>query len=181
MYKYKISISFPIFASLVTALFLTTGCKKDQETEQEIITTVEVHLTGTGFDKKFYWNDPDGDGGAAPVIDAIKIAPNTANLRCHIRVYDRSKTPEIDITEEIEAESNDHLFVYNVTGANLTVAYDDKDENNQNVGLITKWSSAAASSGKIRIRLFHEPADKNNLSAPGGEVDFDIEMPVVIE
>jgi hypothetical protein len=181
MFKYKIGISLAIFASMATALFLTTGCKKDKETAEENITTVEVHLTGAGFDKKFYWNDPDGDGGAAPVIDPIKIAPNVTNLRCHLHVYDRSKTPEIDITEEIEAESNDHLFVFTTTGANLTVAYDDKDQNNQNFGLITKWASGAASKGKIRIRLFHEPTDKNNTNAPGGEVDFDIEMPVTIE
>ena len=167
---------------LLLALLAFAGCKKDTTTEQENITRVVVHLTGSGgFDQEFEWSDPDGGDISNATIDPIVIPATAGNtLQCHIHVYDDTKTPTEDLTEEIEAEKNVHLLVYNVTGANVGVAYDDTDDNGKHLGIETVWTKGAASTGSVNIKLYHEPTDKDNLNAPGGEVDFDVTFPIEV-
>lgn len=175
----------PLFVLLATTSFFFTACNDDDDdgTAQENITTVQVHLVGPGFDQEFEWNDLDGVGGNNPVIDTIVVPANSGlgDIVSHVHVYDRSKTPEVDITEEIEAESLDHLITYAFTSANVNIAYDDIDGNGKPLGLKTIWISTGASSGSLRIILYHEPSNKDNLSDPGGEVDFDVTFPVKIQ
>lgn len=175
-----------IFRTLLLTLACSlaiTACKEDPETAPENITKVEVHLTGAnGFDQEFIWTDPDGGDASNAFVDPIIIPASAgSSLHCHVHVYDGTKTPEQDLTGDIEEESDVHLFVYEVTGANIGVAYDDTDKNGNNFGLETAWTKGATSSGIINIKLFHEPTDKDNLNAPGGEVDFDVTFPVAVE
>ena len=156
---------------------LIAGCKKDSAgTAQEVITRVVVHLTGVGsiFDAEFEAEDPDGDG-IWNTIPAINIPANTV-FDAHIHVYDSNGA----IDDEIEAESDKHLFTYKVTGANLTVSDRNTDGNGDPFGVDSRWTTAAVSSGTVQIRLIHEPTDKN-AADPGGEVDFDVTFPVAIQ
>ncbi|MCC6412648.1 MAG: hypothetical protein IT270_13375 [Saprospiraceae bacterium] len=173
----------PLFVLLATAGIFFTACNNDDDdgTAQENITTIQVHLTGAGIDQEFEWNDLDGIGGNNPVIDTIVVPANTGDIFSHIHVYDRSKTPEVDITDEIEAESLEHLITYAVAGANVNIAYDDTDSNGKPLGIKSIWTSTGASNGTLRIILYHEPSNKDNLSDPGGEVDFDVTFPVRIQ
>jgi hypothetical protein len=174
----------PLLALLLAGTSLFTACNKDDdddETAQENITSVVVHLTGNGLDQEFEWSDVDGPGGNNPVIDTIVVPANATNLDCHIHVYDRSQTPNIDITEEIEEESKEHFLTYAVTGANLSIAYNDTDGNGKPLGIKSLWTSTGASTGTVRIILYHEPSNKDNPSDPGGEVDFDVTFPVRIQ
>jgi hypothetical protein len=168
-----------IFLALAGMLLFANACKKDPQTAEENITTIEVHITGAGFDKKFFWNDTDGDG-VANTIDSIVIPPNVSNLKGHLHVYDRSVTPEIDITEEIEEENKEHLFVYNVNLSNLVIKDLNTDADGKPFGITSVWATQAAGTGTVNIKLYHEPTDKNNAANPGGEVDFDVTFPVVI-
>ncbi|MCC6280244.1 MAG: hypothetical protein IT262_06585 [Saprospiraceae bacterium] len=181
MFNSKIALRTLLFSLLATGLMIG-GCKKDEETVQENITRVQVHLTGAnGFDQEFEWSDPDGGDASNATVETIVIPASAGtNIHCHLHVYDDTKTPVEDLTEEIEAESDVHLFVFNVTGANIGVAYDDTDSNGKKVGIESLWTKGAASTGSINIKLYHEPTDKDNLSAPGGEVDFDVDFPVTV-
>ena len=172
---------FVLFATTSSLFFAACDNNDDDETEQENITTVQVHLVGAGIDQEFEWSDLDGPGGNNPVIDTIVVPAMTSDISSHIHVYDRSKTPEVDITEEIEEESLEHLFTYAITGANVSITYDDTDANGKPLGIKTIWTSFGASTGTIRIILFHEPSNKDNLSDPGGEADFDVTFPVKIQ
>lgn len=178
IFKFSIKNSIVLLSILALA---TAGCNKQDDSESEVITTIQLKLTGTGISKTFTWNDADGDGGNDPVIESVELPANTANIACEITVLNRSVTPEKNINTEIAAESNVHLFTYAVDKANLTVAYDDKDGNGKNFGLKTKWTTAAASTGTLNVKLFHEPGDKDNTSAPGGDEDFNIVFPVVVK
>ncbi len=188
MFNFLMTSRFRNATPMVAALLLMcaslffTACRNDEEeTVEENITTVEVHLTGPGFDKKFFYNDLDGDGGAAPTIDKIQMPPLTGSIKCHVHVYDRSKTPNVDITEEIETESNEHLFTYAISGAKFTIANLDKDRNGKPFGLTSVWQTDQPSTGTVNIKLYHEPTNKDNSAAPGGEVDFDVTFPVEIK
>lgn len=178
----KITLRTLLFTLLLSGLAVA-GCKKDPETVQENITRIQVHLTGAnGFDQEFEWSDPDGGDASNATVETIVIPASAgATIHCHLHVYDDTKTPAEDLTEEIEEESADHLFVFNVTGANIGVAYDDTDSNGKKVGIESVWTKGAASTGSINIKLYHEPTDKDNLNAPGGEVDFDVSFPVTVQ
>ena len=176
------NITKMLLLALAGTLILN-ACKKDEGTSQESITRVEVHLTGAnGFDEEFTWSDPDGGDVSNAFIDPIIIPASAgSSLHCHVHVYDDTKTPAQDLTEDIENESNVHLFVYKVTGANVGIAYDDTDKNGKNFGIETVWTKGNTSSGLLNVKLYHEPTDKSNLNTPGGEVDFDVNFPVVVE
>ena len=174
--------SIKLFGLLFLALTLvTTACKKDEETEEELITTIVLHLVASdgSLDQEFEWNDLDGDGGTAPTIDNIRL---TAGLTytCHVEVYNRLETPEEDVTVEIMDESAEHLFVYTPSGADLTVVSTDTDSNGDVFGLMTTWTAGAASTGSINVVLKHEPDKTATDPGSTGETDFDIVFPVEI-
>jgi hypothetical protein len=174
----------PFFLLILGAgVLLTAGCKKDEKgTEQETITTIVLHFTGAGLDQEFEWSDTDGDGGNAPNIQEIVLPALSTNINCHVYVYDKSKNPVADITEEIEEESNEHLLVYRPDAAlGVTWNYNDTDGNGKPLGVQTRWNTTAPATGKLRVTLYHEPGTKDDLNNPGGEVDFDVEFPVKIQ
>jgi len=178
MFNTKVRIQNLLLLAAASATLFVAGCKKDDEgTEQEQITKVIVHLTGTGgstFNEEFEAEDPDGDG-VWNTIPSLVIPVNTV-FDVHIHVYDGDE----EIDDELIAEKEEHLFVYKVTGANLTVSDRDTDSNGEPFGIDSKWTTTSASVGTVQIQLVHEPTDKNALD-PGGEVDFDVTLPVRIQ
>ncbi|MEY3194219.1 MAG: hypothetical protein RIQ78_316 [Bacteroidota bacterium] len=168
-----------LLLAATTSVF-TTACKKDKATENEVITKVVVHLTGTGssFDTEFEAEDADGDG-VFNTIDSIKIPINTVfNSRIH--VYDETKSPVVDISEEIEVENTAHLFIIQSFVAGLLISNLNTDDNGAPFGLESTWTTTDASTGSVQIRLYHEPTDKT-AADPGGDVDFDIVFPVKVQ
>ncbi len=179
--KIKVS-SFASLALMLSVLFALGGCEKHDHTEQENITTIKLLVTGPGFDEVFTWNDADGPGGNAPVIDEIVLPASTTGLQCAIVVSDESQSPAVDYTSEISAENEAHLFTWTVTGgASLTITGADQDSSGKPFSQITNWVTGQASTGFLNVKLYHEPADKTNSANPGGEVDFDIAFPVKIQ
>jgi len=170
------------FAILFVALFLTPGCKKDSSTQQENITKIIVHLTGSGgFDQEFAWSDPDGGDTGNASIDEIVIPAGTTDIKSRMRVLDESQSPVVDVSTEIEEESADHLFIYKLSGLAVSkIDYDDVDSNGKLFGLVTKWT-AGTGTGTVNIALHHLPTTKDNLLSPGGEIDFDVTFPVKVQ
>lgn len=178
MFSTKLRTQNLLLLVAASVICCIAGCKKDDTgTEQEQITKVVVHLTGTGgstFDEEFEAEDPDGDG-VWNTIPSLDIPANTV-FDAHIHVYDGAQ----EMDDEIEAESTEHLFVYKVTGANLTIGDLSTDSNGAAFGIDTKWTTAAASTGTVKIQLIHEPTSKNTAD-PGGEVDFEVTFPVEVQ
>jgi len=178
---------------------MTTACKKKDDkvspgpgggppNEQELITTVKLHLYSTDGTEHlhFTWRDLDGPGGNPPVIDWDTLsAGKTYNVG--IELWDESKTPAEDITEEIEDEGDEHQFFFKVEGVTLTVSYDDTDDDGKPIGLKTVWTAGGAGTGTINIVLRHEP-DKDapgvaagDITNAGGDTDVEVTFPLVIE
>jgi hypothetical protein len=183
----KMKYLIPILA-LSVAL---TACEKDdnevttptpEENEEELITSLEVHLyrlDGTGDTSVFAFRDLDGAGGAEPVgFDTIFIQNNTA-YGCFLKVLNESSNPAEDITLEIEEENTDHLFCFSAVGVALTVDRTDTDGTFE-VGLESAWSAGAAGSGSLLIELKHQPGIKDGTCEPG-ETDIAVEFPVTIQ
>ncbi|MCS6929399.1 MAG: hypothetical protein NZM43_07900 [Saprospiraceae bacterium] len=170
-----------LFCFIASALI--TACKKEDDTENEVITTVVVQLKSTdgSIDRRFTWNDPDGDGGLPPTVEDIILARNK-EYDAQVYFYDRSKSPEVNVTPEIERESDDHLLVYRINGAlQLTITPTDADTKGRPFRLKTRWTTKGASTGSVLITLRHNPNKLLSNPDETGSVDAEVEFPVRIQ
>ena len=180
----KLSVLF--FVAFVAQSSLYTSCTKKDDTpdeEQELITTLKIvatNSTNAADVRTFVFKDTDGAGGNEPSIDNIALAANEV-YNVAIEVLDESKTPAENITAEIAEEKNDHqLFFVPSVGLNLTNTYQDADDNNLPVGLATKFTTGAVSTGILTVTLKHQPGTKNNNIATG-ETDVQVNFSTVIQ
>jgi len=174
---------------LVTATAIALGfssCKKDKDLpevdENELITTVSLRFTNKANAadvKTFTFKDIDGPSGASPIIDEIVLSPNASYDMEVASVLNEAETPAEDIREEIEEESDEHLFVYKPVG-NLTINATDKDVNNLPIGLKASATTGAAGTGTLRMILRHQPDSKDGSETPGSS-DLDISFNLKIQ
>lgn len=176
------------------ASLLFTACKKEEvnnpePVEQELITTVRLIVTNnSGFNKTFNYKVENGFGGTQGniTIDDIVLAPNTG-YDVAVEVWDESKTPADNITEEVIAESHHHLFLFEshpATGAgSLTFINGSKDDEGAPFNQAIKVNTGAAGIGSLTVTLKHEPTNKNatNADLAGGETDAEAVFPVMIQ
>lgn len=172
-------------------IMLVSACKKDDNNvyspnpinEEELITTVSLSFNSNAFPTLpivYNYRDIDGIGGLPPSIDTIKLNSNL-NYMLNVMFLDESKTPTVDITEEVAEEANDHLVVFETDTNYLKINITDLDTNTPAlpIGLSSTITSKAKGTTTLRIRLKHQPGIKNgdpNL----GETDVDVVYPVVI-
>lgn len=171
-----------VFATVISVLMLTScDPEQDNQNEQEIITTLRVTATPqpSGTPLVYELSDPDGDGGNSPVTDTIYLAAGvTYNVA--LEILNESVTPTDTITHEIEEEGVDHQFFFIATGVNVTTAYNDVDLNGNPIGLESVWTTGAASTGTLEIRLKHQPGIKDG-NITTGETDIQAVFPAIIQ
>ncbi len=185
------NVKISVVLLLMTSAVLTSCRRTDNPAdakEQEKITTVKLKLTPTtgGAPVEATWRDLDGPGGNAPQITALNLRAGVS-YNGEIEFKDESKNPPEDKTEEIEKEGDEHLISYIVGGnatGRLTITRADRDKNGLEVGLKyrTTVSAGPATSGTLRIVLYHytAPARKTSALAPSNEIDIDATFPVNI-
>ncbi|WP_420319198.1 hypothetical protein [Ekhidna sp.] len=161
-----------------------------EENEEEVIDRVTLTFTPDdgGTTVVATATDPDGEGVENFETQTINLAINTSyDLAISIENTQEGE----NITEEIEAEAEEHMFFFsftdgifsdpsgngNIADREGTVNYDDYDTNDNPVGLSTTWFTAGASpgDGEFRILLKHQPDVKSATSTSNdGETDIDI-------
>lgn len=179
---------------LILLLLLTVfACGDDDDpiipNEEEIITDLVYVLTpaDSGATVTMSFSDPDGDGAQGATItvsDSLRTNTTYTGVLALANASDPAN-PE-NVTAEIIAEDEDHLFFFVPTGGlDATVSYQDADSNGNPVGILTEVRTGDASTGSLRIILRHEP-DKSagaTISDPtgaGGETDIEVTFPVSI-
>jgi hypothetical protein len=182
-------MKFFLIAVLSVALF--SACKKDKNdpnnpndpNEEELITTVGLYFSdifGVTPSATFTFSDPDGPGGNPPtVFDTIVLRANTV-YRLSLELLDESKNPVEDITEEILAEADEHLFCFEVNGANITIVRTDTDGMYE-VGLESLWTVGTAGNGTLTLTLKHQPDGLKDGTCDPGETDVELEFQVVVQ
>ena len=181
---------------LIIALAITSCEDDDPEKEDvpELITKATLRFTpaGPGTEVTVTATDPDGEGVQDIVVDGpINLAAATS-YTLSIELINELAEPtdeEYNITEEVEEEGDEHMFFFSWTNnvfsdptgnGNLdnradAVNYLDEDENELPLGLMTFWTSGAASSGSFNVVLKHQPDLKSDTSdANTGETDLDV-------
>ncbi|MEO8704489.1 MAG: hypothetical protein ABI867_30830 [Kofleriaceae bacterium] len=147
---------------------VTAACGGDDggtPDDNEVITTVALELTPVGGTvTTFEFDDADGPGGSAPVIDPITLAPG--NYTLGVRFINRLEDPPEEITDEVNDENDQHQLFFTGTavdgpasnhpGAPLAQAYSDTDVNGIPVGLANAIV-ATAGTGTLTVTLRHMP------------------------
>lgn len=164
------------YLPFVLFLLLATSCGDDDgpaiENEEEIITELVYTLTPTGSTTgrvQLVFNDPDGDGGVAPIQQVTGPLIAGTTYQGTLTITNRSDpSVTVDVADEIRDEAEDHLFFYVADqGLDVTVSYSDADANGAPLGLETVLTTGGASTGTLALILRHEP-DKG---APGISID----------
>jgi hypothetical protein len=171
-------------------LALSFSCKKDDvipEDDNELITTVE--LTFTDVNKKsstFSFQDKDGDAKTSPEkFDKITLDKNM-EYSLNIQIYDETKNPRKDITEEIKVEGDVHLFIYKIDPVSLiSFKIVDLDKNGLGIGLKSSVKSQNVPGiGKFNLILKHQPPVNGkvvkNGNEAGGSTDIDLVFDLII-
>lgn len=198
-----------IAASLFTLATLTlaaTGCGEDADNgnENEVITTVTLTFTPSagGAPIAAKVDDPDGDGGNAPTVEPINLAPGMYDLA--VKFENRLAKPPQDITTEVRDEAAEHQVFFtgtavtgpssNTAGAPLMQAYADMDTKGLPLGLANKVT-ASAGMGTLTVTLRHMPPVNNmpvksatvadtvrsgGFAAIGGSTDAQVNFPVTV-
>jgi hypothetical protein len=179
--------------------FLTSGmilasCSDDdvpaEENEEEVIDFVTLTFTpqGGGTAVIASATDPDGEGAADFTIETIDLAASTSYT---LTLTIENSAEGENITEEIEEESDEHMFFFaftadifsdptgngNVDNRMDDVNYNDQDMNGQPLGLTTSWttSNVISSDNDFRVVLKHQPGFKSATSTSNdGESDIDL-------
>jgi hypothetical protein len=151
--------------------------------ETELISRVTLVMTdGTSTITSFI-DDADGNGPGAPSAQSGAIALVAGRAYTGSILFEnRLETPAENITEEVEAESDEHRVYYIVTGQGLTVETFDTDESGRPLGLSYGFVPSAAGSGTLRVVLCHyDDAPKVGTSTScQGETDIDVSFAYTI-
>ena len=177
---------------LMTAI-LFMACKRDEDIhptdDNELITRVELKFTDITAKSSitYTFQDLDGDPRTAPEKFDKIVLNKGVTYSLAIGVYDDTKFPVKDITEEIQDESDVHLFVFKTTPASLlTTTLLDKDQNGLPIGLSSSvLTQSTAGTGKLNLLLKHQP-ELNGVRVKtgqeaGGSTDIDLTFDVEVK
>jgi hypothetical protein len=186
-------------------IMLLAGCGEDEPKKEdvpELITKATLTFTplGSGDAVVVTATDPDGIGTQDLIVDGTLSLSANKNYTLSIQLVNALVDPqaeEYDITAEVEAEADEHMFFFewtnnafslpagngNLDNRNDPVNYLDEDVNGLPLGLKTSWlTNITASSGVFRMVLKHQPELKTTTSGSSvGETDLDISFPLTVQ
>lgn len=181
--------------------------------ETEVISRVKLTFTpqAGGDPVVAVFDDPDGDGGASGMAEAITL-PDGATFELAVAFVNGIVDPPEDITVEVEQECEEHQVLISgsaVSGpasdsstALVEHAYADRESDYADnvvgedlpVGVRNTVTTRAPGTGELRVMLRHMPPvagkpqkspDVAELAAMGrplpGEVDADVTFELTVE
>ena len=181
-----------LFFSSIFVLLFASSCKDDEipdvPVQPELITTLTYTLTpeGGGDAVVLSFQDLDDDGPIVPVIQNGTLQ-NNVTYNGELTFLNESIDPIENITEEVEAEDEEHQVFFAPNNDFLAVVYDDIDSENNPVGLSSKLTTSQTGTTDLTITLRHEPnkAGENvsagDITNAGGETDIEVTFNVEIE
>lgn len=166
-----------------------SGCKGDDcepgedchVHDQELITRLQVQITDSASGTLVAsptFDDADGAGGNPPTIDSIQIMSNTT-YNVALKVFAQHGDHSDEITSEILAEGDEHLFCFTASGVAVTIVRTDSDGVYE-IGLASRWRSSAAGQGNLRITLKHQAGGIKDGTCTPGDTDIEVDFPLEV-
>jgi hypothetical protein len=191
---------FQIFSKVLLSLIIVAqSCNTDdpkKEDAPELITKATLTFTPAdgGNPVTVSASDPDGEGVQDLAAEgSIALAAGKTYELSITMINELAAVGEdgYDITEEVEEEGAEHLFLFswsnnifssptgngNIDNRSDEVNYTDTDSKNLPIGLNTSWTTPQTGgvSGSFRVVLKHQPGIKTQTSGINiGETDMDI-------
>lgn len=197
---------------LAAFMLLLAGCNDNdpqKEDVPELITKSTLTFTPSDGSAAVVVSatDPDGEGVKDLTVDGpINLASNKTYKLSIALINSLAATtePEYNITAEVEAEGDEHLFFFAWTNnvfadpagngnidkrsdpVNYTGAPNSIDSNGRPLGLTTTWKTALTTGGSVtgtfRVLLKHQPDLKSDTSdSSTGETDLDITFTINVQ
>ena len=179
------------FYASMALLFVTASCDKGDDitpepvNEEEVITTLTVTLTpasGTAIVLKSF--DDDGDGPNSPELTVSGSLVTNTVYSGAIELLNELESPAEDITDEVNEESDEHQFVFTLSGlSDVVIDNLNNDTNGMPLGTTFNLTTGAAESGTLTFTLRHEPTKPNNgtLAEVAGDTDIEVTFDVVVQ
>ena len=188
------SVVIILILFIFSALLLSISCSSDDDTpipnEGEVITKLTYTLISQSDALdivEFTYEDSDGEGGNPATIKDGSTLKSSTTYNGTVKVENTMDTLSIiDITEEVLKEAEDHQFFYQEDEDNLTISYNDEDENGKSIGIKTILKTGSSGSGSLTITLIHKPNKEaegiqiNNMNNVGGSTDVQARFNLVI-
>lgn len=188
--------------ALAASTLIITACDKEDvdptkpqdSNAQELITTVVLNgynVNNPSLNQfSIKWEDLDGDGGNAPIIDTLQL-DSGITYRVNVLMLDKTKTPFDTISNEVLREADEHQLFYTLSpnlNDKLNITRLDNDNNNPPLPLgldirITPTSimpSAIPIIGNLNIKLSHYDGVPKT-TTPSAESDIDINLPIKLK
>ena len=179
------------FYASMALLIVTASCDKGDDitpepvNEEEVITTLTVTLTpasGTAIVLKSF--DDDGDGPNSPELTVSGSLVTNTVYSGAIELLNELESPAEDITDEVNEESDEHQFVFTLSGlSDVVIDNLNTDTNGMPLGTTFNLTTGAAESGTLTFTLRHEPTKPNNgtLAEVAGDTDIEVTFDVVVQ
>lgn len=176
-------------ATVIIATILYTSCSNDDVpepvNEEEPLTTLTVTLEPQdgGTTVTLQTRDLDDEGPEPPVVTVSGNLTAGVTYYGSIVILNETVSPPEIVTEEVEAEAEDHQFFYTVAGGlDVTTEYGNFDSNGNPLGTEFTLNAGTASSGVLTFTLRHLPTKPNTgLDDVGGNTDIAAPFNVIIE
>lgn len=177
--------------SVVMIAAVLCGCKDEEnpanppaDDDHAPPTTMVVVLKETGKtdSTKALVRDTSVVKGKPMVEDTLRVESGKSYTG-YIMLWNESVTPVENATHEIEAEKDEHLFVFAATGGangRLTISHLDKDSQGRDFGLnfSAAVSGTGTATGGLRILLRHYGTEPK--TGTTFDTDIDQTFPVTI-
>jgi hypothetical protein len=170
-----------------------TSCDKDEHDGIIVcsfgeITTVQYTLTPTSGGEPIIlrYVDSDGDGGNNPIITQGVLKSNQTYTG-QLELLDESQATTDDVSAEVASEAQFYQFFFESTLEGINVVYEDQDINGNPLGVQNRLSTLNGGTGTLKIILLQEPNKNAEGVAEGeiekaeGEVDIELEFPIIVE
>lgn len=167
------------------------SCKKQAANqapveENELITTVKFTFVDslTSDTLRFKWNQPGGPGTLI-TADTIELITDRIYL-VSTTIFDESKTPVFNVSDEIKTLQNEHRFFYTSTTSRLVTQITDFDTQNPPMELGLKFraitSANGSETGNFRALLRHYTAGSPKTGGVlAGTADIDVTFPLRVK
>lgn len=188
--------------ALAASTLIITACEKENidatkpqdNNAQELITTVVLNgynVNNPSLNQiSVKWEDLDGDGGNAPIIDTLQL-DSGITYRVNVLMLDKTKTPFDTISNEVLKEANEHQLFYTLSSNlndKLNITRLDNDNNNPPLplGLAIRIAptsimpSSIPIIGSLNVKLSHYDGVPKTTS-PSAESDIDINFPIKLK
>lgn len=168
-----------------------SSCEEESPTisnPTELITTFIYILTpeNGGDNVVLSYEDLDGEGGNPPSYLTEPIPANTT-FNGVIQALDKTQSPIEDVTPELKEEDKDHQIFFSPTNIDVSIRYEDSDDDGNPVGLATTFISGDPGTGTLKITLRHKPkkfaegVSGGDITNAEGEKDVEANFPITIQ